>query len=393
MSTYSRYLIAQITRPMVTTIVVALVALLAERTLRVVDLVVGWRGSLLVIFEMLGYLVPHYMGLALPVAFFLGILLTFARLSREGELAAIFASGTGLPQLLRPLLVASLVLAVVTGLLMSHIQPYARYAYRAAVAALTNASFHTLLQEGIFTTVGRTTYMMEGLSADKRELSGVFLHSRDDEGNAVTVTAERGEVNRTGAMAPVELTLANGLQQLVPAAKPRPDGDDVPSEVVLRFRAFETTIAGSGDALAPRGEDEREMTLPELWQNRGRSLGSIDAEEIEAELAGRLVRILSLPALPLMAVPWRWAGFVASAPTGSSSAWERSSSFIRCCSSARRWPITARSALFWACGCRSASSLPFRCSCSSARQPASPTPRGPPGSIGRSTAWSASAGE
>ena len=71
MSIYSRYLLAQIARPMITTILVALIALLAERTLRVIDLVVGWRGSLLVVFEMLGYLIPHYMGLALPVAFFL----------------------------------------------------------------------------------------------------------------------------------------------------------------------------------------------------------------------------------------------------------------------------------------------------------------------------------
>ena len=93
MAIYSRYLLAQIARPMITAILVALIALLAERTLRVIDLVVGWRGSLFVVFEMLGYLIPHYMGLALPVAFFLGILLTFSRLSREGELAAINASG------------------------------------------------------------------------------------------------------------------------------------------------------------------------------------------------------------------------------------------------------------------------------------------------------------
>ena len=125
----------------------ALIALLAERTLRVIDLVVGWRGSLFVVFEMLGYLIPHYMGLALPVAFFLGILLTFSRLSREGELAAIYASGAGLPQLLRPILVAALVLAVIVALLVSVLQPYARYAYRAATYALTNASFTTLLQE------------------------------------------------------------------------------------------------------------------------------------------------------------------------------------------------------------------------------------------------------
>jgi lipopolysaccharide export system permease protein len=113
------------------------------------------------------------------------------------------------------------------------------------------------------------------------------------------VTAERGAVARESAMAPVELTLFDGLQQLVPAG----DGGDVPSEIVLRFREFETAIAGSNASMGPRGEDEREMTLPELWRSRGLTAGEIDAVEIEAELAGRLVRILSLPFLPFMAVP------------------------------------------------------------------------------------------
>ncbi len=217
MSIYSRYLLAQIARPMVTAILVALIALLAERTLRVIDLVVGWRGSLFVVFEMLGYLIPHYMGLALPVAFFLGILLTFSRLSREGELAAINASGAGLPQLLRPILGAALILAVVVALLVSLLQPYARYAYRAATYALTNASFTTLLQNGLFTTLGDTTYMVEQISEDKSRMKGVFLFQGGQGKDAVTITSVSGQTVREGPLNPIVLKLQNGLQQLVPA--------------------------------------------------------------------------------------------------------------------------------------------------------------------------------
>ena len=46
------------------------------------------------------------------------------------------------------------------------------------------------------------------------------------------------------------------------------------------------------------------MTLLELWAAYGRSAGAgVDPWEIRAELHGRLVRILSLPVLPLMAIP------------------------------------------------------------------------------------------
>ena len=302
MSIYSRYLLAQIARPMVTAILVALIALLAERTLRVIDLVVGWRGSLFVVFEMLGYLIPHYMGLALPVAFFLGILLTFSRLSREGELAAISASGAGLPQLLRPILGAAVVLALVVALLVSLLQPYARYAYRAATYALTNASFTTLLQDGLFTTLGDTTYMVDKISEDKALMTGVFLYQSGEGKDSVTITAKRGETVRSGPTTPIELKLQDGLQQLVPAgdgtAEPHSSG-----EVVIRFREFETTLANPDEGFRPRGEDEREMTLFELWSALQAPPAHIDPWEIRAELSGRLVRILILPLLPLMAIP------------------------------------------------------------------------------------------
>jgi lipopolysaccharide export system permease protein len=302
MSIYSRYLLAQIARPMVTAILVALIALLAERTLRVIDLVVGWRGSLFVVFEMLGYLIPHYMGLALPVAFFLGILLTFSRLSREGELAAINASGAGLPQLLRPILGAAMVLALLVALLVSLLQPYARYAYRAATYALTNASFTTLLQDGLFTTLGNTTYMVDRISEDKSRMTGVFLYQSGEGKDAVTITAKRGKAVREGPVTPIKLKLEEGLQQLVPAGNGKPEGQSS-SEVVVRFREFETTLANPDEGFRPRGEDEREMTLFELWQALQVPPEHIDPWELRAELSGRLVRILILPVLPLMAIP------------------------------------------------------------------------------------------
>lgn len=302
MSIYSRYLLAQIARPMVTAILVALIALLAERTLRVIDLVVGWRGSLFVVFEMLGYLIPHYMGLALPVAFFLGILLTFSRLSREGELAAMSASGAGLPQLLRPILGASLVLAVTVALLVSLLQPYARYAYRAATYALTNASFTTLLQDGLFTTLGDTTYMVDHISDDKTGMTGVFLYQDGEGKDAITITAASGEAERQGPTEPIILRLQNGLQQLVP----KEDGASTRSggtPVIVRFREFETALTDPAEDFRPRGEDEREMTLLELWNASDNLPPDVDPWEISSELNGRLVRILILPILPLMAIP------------------------------------------------------------------------------------------
>lgn len=287
---------------MIITIVVALLALLAERALRVIDLVVGWQGSLLVIVEMLGYLIPHYLGLALPIAFFLGIMLVFGRLSKEGEIDAMMAAGAGMPRLIRPLILAALFLTLIEALLVSYLQPFSRYGYRAAIHTVTSVSFQRLLQPGIFTTLGQTTYIVSDLSDDRSQIEQIFLYSKRDDGSSVVVTAETGMIEPPAETQPLILKLRNGVNQALPAASA--DGGALGQALTLRFGEFETDLAGSEPKpFRPRGDDEREYTLVELAGYLGAPPEHVRADEISAEFHGRMVRILTIPLLPFLALP------------------------------------------------------------------------------------------
>ena len=133
------------------------------------------------------------MGLALPAPFFIGILIVIGRLSRDGEIDAMMAAGSGLPQLVRPLVAASLVLVVANVVLVGFLQPYSRYAYRAAVQAVTNASFLTLLRPNVFTTVERTTaHGRAACRPTRRSFDGVFLFTKAENGDEVAITAQHG---------------------------------------------------------------------------------------------------------------------------------------------------------------------------------------------------------
>lgn len=302
MGQLDRYILKQVLRPMGATIFITLLALLAERSLSVIDLVIGWRGSLFVVFEMLGYLIPHYMGLALPAAFFLGILFAFSRLSKESEVDAMSAGGYGLPSMLRPLLWAAFATALLHLLLVSYLQPYSRYAYRAAVHAVTNVSFQSLIQPRRFVTVAGTTYYVEGMSPDRELFQGLFLFSADAQRGDVAITAKTGRLVSTGPLDPLKLELGEGVQQFTPSGATA-DGSR-PNAVTVRFGTFLTDLSGrTPEAFRPRGDDERELTLLELWEMRGRDHGTIEAHEIEAEFSGRVVRTLSIMGLPLLALP------------------------------------------------------------------------------------------
>ncbi len=304
MTVLSRYVLSQTLRPMGAIILIALIALLAERAIRVVNLVVGWRGSVFAIFEMLGYLVPHYMGFALPAALFLGVFMATARMAREGELDALQAGGVGLWRYTRPLVALSFLLIALHMALVGYLQPYSRYAYRAAVFALTNVSFQTLLEPGVFTTLGRTTYLVRELDANKEHFKGLFLYSESDTGDAIAISAVKGRIIVKGATQPVLLYLEDGVQQVVPGAATAGRSERLPAALTMRFREFTTDLRGSQPiGFRPRGEDERELTLDELIALRGQSRPGIRPAEIASELDGRLVRSLSIPFLPLLAVP------------------------------------------------------------------------------------------
>jgi lipopolysaccharide export system permease protein len=309
LATIDRYILGQVLRPMLAAILITLLALLAERALRVIDLVLGWRGSLTIVFEMMSYLIPHYMVFALPAALFLGIMLGVARMSKEGELDAMRAAGIGLWRMARPLILLSLLVLVLHLILVSHLQPFSRYAYRAAAFAVTNASFQTLLRPGQFITIGKNTYRVEGLSPDGEHFEGIFLYSEAEDSGAVTVTAASGQIENKGAMVPLLLHLENGVQQFVPHPPDAVTGEAAGTPpLTLRFGSFTSDLSGTEpEPFRPRGEHERELTIPELvgylrWPE-GTIPGGIDSWEIEAELSARLVRNVSIAFLPFLALP------------------------------------------------------------------------------------------
>jgi lipopolysaccharide export system permease protein len=308
--TIDRYLLGQVLRPMLAAILITLLALLAERALRVIDLVLGWRGSIAIVFEMMSYLIPHYMVVALPAALFLGIMLGIAKLSREGELDAMRAAGMGLWRMTRPLLLLALVVLVLHLILVSHLQPFARYAYRAAAFAITNVSFQTLLRPGQFITLGQTTYRVDALSPEGDRFEGIFLYSEADASGSITITAEAGRIESQGALAPLLLHLENGVQQFVPypADDQAEAGANGTPPLTLRFGSFTSDLSGSEPRpFRPRGEHERELTIPELFGFLGQPADAlpddIDPWEVEAELSARLVRNFSILFVPFLAVP------------------------------------------------------------------------------------------
>ncbi|MGI9509853.1 MAG: LptF/LptG family permease [Geminicoccaceae bacterium] len=271
-------------------------ALLMERLVRLLDLVATKNTPFGVVGQMMLNLIPHYLSLALSTAFFIAVLMAVIRLREDSELDALYAGGVSLYRIARPIFGLACLFCLLGALVIGVLQPHTRYGYRNLMHFAGYGSWYNVLESGAFLTgIDDMTMTVGSISEDGRELKGVFFHERGKDGAKTTTTAEHGRFEVSDDETLV-LTLTNATQVVDSA----PDEEPVVVKVKNFSRELETLFAPP--PFRPRGRDERELTLVELWQQQDDPPRKSSIDEMEAELHSRIVRIVSILFLPFLAI-------------------------------------------------------------------------------------------
>ncbi|WP_334163123.1 LptF/LptG family permease [Phenylobacterium sp.] len=292
-----RYVLKLMLWPLLGAMLVTLTGLLLERVLRLLDVLSGSSNRFGFLTELTANLVPHYLGLTLPAAFFIALFVVISRLNQDSEVDALLASGVSFTRIVYPYVGLGLVLMCVSLVLFGFLQPYSRYAYRAVLHAAENAGWSGSVQSGMIVSPSdRLTMTTDVADAAGRRLTGVFIRQVDDRGREMVTTARMGQLRTNADGETATLLLDDGLQLRV-NSRGEPE--------VLSFDSFslEVPLSGAARLLRARGGDERELTLTELIRESRRTDGLIPRETLIAEFLARLARALSLPLLPLLALP------------------------------------------------------------------------------------------
>ena len=309
MKTIDNYILKQTIRPLIVTMGLALLFLLIERMLRLLEFVLSSKGSLDVLLKLLSNLVPHYIGVALPAAFLIALLMNFGRLQRDSELDACLAAGFGMHQQIRSVVFLAIALTAFAFVVFGFLQPYTRYGYRSLIYELSSRPVNNYLREETFIELGNSTYMVESLDRDRRRFSSVFAFKEaPDKKTTTTVVARLAALEEQPGSETSLLHLYDGSQ--IEVTEPETDKSEggeeapLPRPQVVAFQ--QTTIPvklARESSFRPRGNDERELTLIELWSERDFPPTGLSKLLLKAELHERLVRICTMLALPFFAVP------------------------------------------------------------------------------------------
>jgi len=341
-----RYTLRLFLAPLVGVLVVLLIAQSLERLLRLFDLAASAGAPLASVAVMFANLIPHYLGLSLPMAFTAAIFMAAARLGDDSELDVMLSAGRSLARIAAPFFMVAVLLIPFDLILFGELQPLTRYGYRAAVDMAMQTGWDAKVEENRFINAGHgTIFGAATVEPDGKHLRGVFVERREP-GKVEVTTAASGEFVRAADGRGLLLRLQNGQRLL------EGKNDSVAFERFEQGR-IDRDLLPEPKPFRDRGDSAREQTLPELWvamkaarkaahaSARAASAakdsagagkpapakvapgaappakplnakttsgkGAVDSSGIDPRLAaefhGRLAHVFILPVLPLLALP------------------------------------------------------------------------------------------
>ena len=199
--------------PLFTTFVLVLFILCMQFLWKYVDDLMGKGLEGTVLVELLLYAAASFVPLAMPLAILLSSIMTMGSLGENSELTPMRSAGLHLFHILRPLVVAAVLLAGVSFWFSNNVIPVANLKFYSLLWDVTQKKPALNLQPGVFYN-GIT-----GVSIRVREkqedgsLKDILIHDHRDQfqGNRTVIRAATGKMQRSSDGRYLQLTLHDGV--------------------------------------------------------------------------------------------------------------------------------------------------------------------------------------
>lgn len=245
------------------------------------------------------YIIPSYLEIALPMAALLAVVVVFARLSSDGEMLALRASGLELKQLATPLITFSLFVAMTSLVLGVWARPWANRGIESTTYEMARTRLTASLRPGVFNTwFGGVILFVDDLDPTTGTMRNVMLAEEREEFGRKTIFAGGGQVESNKDARTANLKLRDGSLLTYHASGKYHDRTDFGS-LELNFNLAQEP----GLDLVDRGGPSS-MSLPRLLEERRERIGRGEsAIEETIELHRKLVLPAAALLLPFVGVP------------------------------------------------------------------------------------------
>ena len=131
-----------------------------------------------ILFSIIGYRLPEFLTLILPLGFFIGLMLVFGRLYVDHEMAVLNGSGISRIQLGRLLIPLTVVYMAVQTVLMVWMSPWGIRQFDQLTTTQAVRTGFDLVRPKEFISSGAYTIYAGALSEDRKNLKDIFFYQR-----------------------------------------------------------------------------------------------------------------------------------------------------------------------------------------------------------------------
>ncbi|MHA3893434.1 LPS export ABC transporter permease LptF [Acinetobacter sp. GXMZU3951] len=279
-----RYLVKQVVSTSLVVIALLTLIMMGGRLIKYFGVAAQGRLDASILFSIIGYRMPEFLTLILPLGFFIGLMLVFGRLYVDHEMAVMNGSGISRHQLARLLIPMTLIFMLVQASLMLWMSPWGLRQFEQLTTSQAVRTGFDLVRPKEFISSGPYTIYAGDLSEDRRNLKDIFFYQRAEKEGKPDVMILAKEATR--------VEVANDTANVVDLVQGRRYEiyPGHPKYTQAEFQSYRLRLENDAEAKFESAEVEA-LTTGKLWQNRN---DPVVASELGWRIFVPLVMIVAL---------------------------------------------------------------------------------------------------
>jgi len=293
MNLVEKYICSQLLKNSVLILLLIICLFSLSKSVQLIDLIIN-RGLPSIFFVKLIVLsLPEIIPVLFPIIVSLSVFFVFSRMKSDNELIILQTSGLTQMELIRPVLVFSISVSLISLFFTIIVAPKSNENFKILLYSLKNDYSSTLLQEGMFNTIGKDLTIFVKDRLEGGQLSNIFIHDSREKDEQTTLIAKKGTL--IGGKNSTKILLEDGSQQFQSKEK---------KLSILYFEKYLLDINKTeNSSLFDRWKSPSERTMYELRNpnpNSGDDVNNLQA--FNAEITNRFALPLNVVGFSLVII-------------------------------------------------------------------------------------------
>ncbi|OQX19687.1 MAG: permease [Desulfobulbaceae bacterium A2] len=205
------YIAAEMLAPLFASLLILYATFLLVRLIPLLEIVLDLRIGFADFIRLFAYITPHIVLYSIPMATMMGIIIGWTRLANDREILALKACGVSLRQMLPPVVLISLMVALLTGVFSLKLIPASQLAMKQLLFQLAKEKIDKGLEERQFTeTLGDLVVYIDAVDAETKKWQGVYVSDMRGQQRPVITMARSGSLQADVENMQVVIVLHDG---------------------------------------------------------------------------------------------------------------------------------------------------------------------------------------